>query len=65
MNNNNPNAAADAPVPPPGTEQAAEQANKPQQPPVESSTLDTVSSVVDGVADATDVIGGILSIFDV
>ena len=66
MNNNNPNPAADAPVPPSGTEQAADQANKLQQPPpAESSTLDTVSNVVEGVVDATDVVGGILSIFDI
>jgi hypothetical protein len=52
MNNNNPNAA-DAPVPPEGTEQAADQAAKLQQqpPPAESSAMDTVGSVVEGVVD--------------
>ena len=66
MNNDNPNPAADAPVPPPGTEQAADQANKQQQPPsAESSAADVVSGAVEGVVDVADVVGGILSIFDI
>jgi hypothetical protein len=65
MNTNNPNAA-DAPVPAAGTEQAADQAAKQQQPPpAESGALDTVSSVVEGVCDVADVVGSIVSIFDV
>jgi hypothetical protein len=49
---------ADAPVPPEGTEQAADQASKQQQPP-ESSVMDTVTNVLDGV----DAIGSVLDIF--
>jgi hypothetical protein len=65
MNNRTPNA--DAPVPPEGTEQTVErvtnQIAKQQQPPQaeESSTLDTVSTVVEGVSGVADII---FSIFD-
>jgi hypothetical protein len=55
MNNNNPNAA-DAPVPPAGTEQAADQAAKQQ--PAEPGVLDSVSSVVD-IGDM------VVSVFDI
>ena len=55
---------ADAPVPPAGTEQAADQAVKQQQPPpAESGALDTVASVVDGVANVADVADAVFSIF--
>ena len=64
MNNNNPNIA-DAPVPSPGTEQAADQAAKQQQPaPAESSVLDTVSGVVETLADTAEFVGNVLSIFE-
>ena len=64
MNNNNPNAA-DAPVPSPGTEQAADQAAKQQQPPpAESSPLDPVSAVVETLADTAGFVGDVLSIFE-
>ena len=56
---------ADAPVPPVGTEQAAaEQARRqnPQPPAGESSTGDVVGDVVETIGDV--VIGGILSLFD-
>jgi len=61
MNNGSP--TADAPVPPAGTEQTADQAAKPQQPP-ESNAIDTVSSVVEGVTDVASLAVDILSIFD-
>jgi len=63
MNNGSP--TTDAPVPPAGTEQAADQAVKQQQaaPPVESSTLDTMSSVLDGVTNVADVVDAVFSIF--
>jgi len=55
---------ADAPVPPEGTEQAAEQASKQQQPPpAESSTMETVGNIVEGVIDSVDVVGSVLDIF--
>ena len=60
MNNGSP--TADAPVPPAGTEQTADQAVK-QPPPAESSTLDTVSSVLDGVTNVADVAEAVFSIF--
>ena len=51
MNNNSP-TSADAPVPPAGTEQTADQmAKQQQQPPAESGTADIVSDVVEVVAD--------------
>ena len=51
-------------MPPQGTEQAADQAVKQQPPPAEdSSTLDTVASVVDGMTDVADVIGTVFDIF--
>jgi hypothetical protein len=51
---------ADAPVPPEGTEQAADQASKQQQPPpAESGVMDTVGNVLDGV----DVVASVLDIF--
>jgi hypothetical protein len=50
---------ADAPVPPEGTEQAADQASKQQQQPAESGVMDTVGTVLDGV----DTIGSVLDIF--
>jgi len=63
MNNNNPNAA-DAPVPSPGTEQAVEQTAKQQQPPpAESSVFDTVSGVVETLADTAEFMVNALSIF--
>jgi hypothetical protein len=61
MNNGSP--TADAPVPAAGTEQTADQAAKPQQPP-ETSALDTVSSVVEGVTDVAGIAVDILSIFE-
>jgi hypothetical protein len=64
MNNNIPNAA-DAPVPPEGTEQAVDQAAKQQQPPpVESSVMDTVGSVVEGVTNVASIAVDIISIFE-
>ena len=63
MNNNNPNAA-DAPVPPEGTEQAADQAVKQHPPPAESGVMDTVASVVDGVTDVASIAVDILSIIE-
>ena len=55
---------ADAPVPPQGTEQAADQAVKQQLPPAEEpGVLDTVGSVVDGVANVADVVGTVFDIF--
>ena len=50
------------PCPPAGTEQTADQAAK-QPPPAESSTLDTVSSVLDGVTSVADVAEAGFSIF--
>ena len=58
MNNDNPNAA-DAPVPPAGTEQAADQAARQQPPPAESGVLDTIS----GVVDIGDMVVSVLDIF--
>jgi hypothetical protein len=53
-------------APPPAAEQAADQAARQQPPPpAESGVLDTVSTVVEGVSDAADVVGSVLSIFDV
>jgi hypothetical protein len=65
MNNNTPNAAA-APVLPEGTEQAVDQAAKQQQqpPPAESSVMDTVGSVVEGVTNVASIAVDILSIFE-
>ena len=64
MNNNSPNAA-DAPMPPEGTEQAVDQAAKQQQPPpAESSVMDTVGSAVEGVTDVASIAVDILSIFE-
>ena len=63
MNNNNP-SAADAPVPPEGTEQAADQVTKQQPPPAESSVADTLASVVDGVTSTVEIAVDILSIFE-
>lgn len=65
--NTTPKTPADAPVPPEGTEQAAQaadQAAKQQQPPPEPSALDTVASVVDGVTNVASVAIDILSIFE-
>ncbi len=65
--NTTPTEPADAPVPSEGTEQAAQaadQAAKQQQPPPESSTIDTVASVVDGVTDVASIAIDILSIFE-
>jgi hypothetical protein len=61
MNNESPKA--DAPVPPKGTEQAADQAAQQQQP-AEPSTLDTVASVFDGVTDVAGIAIDILTIFE-
>ena len=61
---NNGSAKADAPVPPEGTEQAADQAAKQQPPPAETSTADTVASVIDGVADVAGIAADILTIFE-
>jgi hypothetical protein len=61
---NNGSAKADAHVPPEGTEQAADQAAKQQQPLAETSTMDTVASVVDGVSDVVETAADILSIFE-
>ena len=58
MNNGSP--TADAPVPPAGTEQAADQAAKQQPPPAESGVMDTVSGVLDLgdlVVSAIDIFG--------
>jgi hypothetical protein len=63
MNNGSPKA--DAPVPPKGTEQAADQAAQQQQPPpAETSTMDTVASVIDGVTDVAGIAVDILTIFE-
>ena len=63
MNNGSPKA--DAPVPPKGTEQAADQATQqPQPPPAETSTMDTVASVIDGVTDVAGIAADILTIFE-
>jgi hypothetical protein len=63
MNNESPKA--DALVPPKGTEQAADQAAQQQQPPpAETSTLDTVASVFDGVTDVAGIAIDILTIFE-
>ncbi len=62
MNNNSPEAA-DAPVPRKGTEQAVEEAAK-QPPTAETSAMDTVASVVDGVTDAASVVIDVFSIFE-
>lgn len=71
--NTTPTGPADAPVPAEGTEQAvgqaaeqaADQAAKQQQPPPpETSALDTVASVVDGVVDVASVAADIFSIFE-
>jgi hypothetical protein len=63
MNNGSPKA--DAPVPPEGTEQAADQAVKQQEPPpAETSTMDTVASVIDGVTDVAGLAADILTIFE-
>ena len=53
---------ADAPVPPQGTEQAADQAVEQQPPPAESGALDTVASVLDGAANVADVAEAVFSI---
>ena len=54
MNNGSPKA--DAAVPPEGAEQAADQATQQQQPPpAETSTMDTVGSVMDGVANVAGI----------
>jgi len=57
---------ADAPTPQDGVEQtAATQAAKQQQPPpADSSTLDTVASVVDGITDVVSTAADIFSIFE-
>ena len=55
---------ADAPVPLSGTEQAADQAANEPPPADESSALDAVASVIDGVTDVADVVGTLLDIFD-
>jgi hypothetical protein len=63
MNNGSPKA--DAPVPPEGAEQAADQATQQQQPsPTETSTMDTVASVIDGVTDVAGIAADILTIFE-
>jgi hypothetical protein len=62
MNNNNPNVA-DAPVPSPGTEQAAEQARQEQQPHREPGALDSVSGVVETIVDTARLVGDVVSIF--
>jgi hypothetical protein len=62
MNNESPKA--DAPVPPKGTEQAADQAAQQQPPPAETSTLDTAASVIDGVTDVAGIAVDILTIFE-
>ncbi len=53
---------ADAPVPPEGMEQAADQAVK-QPPPAETSALETVSNVIDGIGTVADVATSVLDIF--
>ena len=59
---------ADAPTPQHGVEQAAlqevAQPSHQQLPPTEPSAMEKVSDVVEGIVDVTDVIGGILSLFD-
>jgi hypothetical protein len=62
--NNNRSAKADAPVPPEGTEQAADQAVKQQPPHAESGVADTIASVVDGVTSTVEIAVDILSIFE-
>jgi len=59
----NANPEADAPVPPDGTEQTADQAAQQQQP-AEPSALDTVASVLDGVTDVAGLALDILTIFE-
>jgi hypothetical protein len=61
MNKESP--TADAPVPPQGTEQAADQAAQQQQPAEEQSALDTAGNIVDGVTDVADVVGTVFDIF--
>ena len=61
MNKESP--TADAPVPTAGTEQAADQAAKQPPPAGESSALDTVASIVDGVGDVADIAGTVFDIF--
>ena len=63
MNKESP--SADAPVPPAGREQAADQAAEQQQPPPpeELSVLDTVGSIVDGATDVAHVAGTLFDIF--
>ena len=63
MNKESP--SADAPVPPAGTEQAADQAARQQQAPPagEPSAPDTVGSIVDGATDVADVVGTVFDIF--
>lgn len=66
MNNESPtgNANADAPVPPAGTEHAADGATKqPQLPADESGALDAVRSVIEGAVDIADTASSILDIF--
>jgi hypothetical protein len=70
MNNDYPVDAtgplADAPAPPLGAGQAAaEQAAQAKKPAEETGLMETISSVVDGVCDVTDVASSVLSIFDV
>jgi hypothetical protein len=70
MNNENPVDAtgpvADAPAPSLGAGQAAaDQAAQAKKPVEESSVMDTISSLVEGVCDVTDLASGVLSIFDV
>ena len=62
MNKESP--TADAPVPPAGTEQAADQGIKQQPPPGESGVMDTIATVIDGVTDAAGIAADILSVFD-
>jgi len=63
MNNGRPKA--DAPVPPKGAGQTADQATQQQQPPpAETSTMDTVGSVMDGVANVAGIAADILTIFE-
>ena len=54
---------ADAPVPPEGTEQAADQASKQQQQPADSGVMETVGNVVETVVDGVDVVTSVLDIF--
>ena len=60
MNKESP--TADAPVPPRGTEQAADQAAQ-QQPAEEQSALDPAGNIVDGVTDVADVVDTVFDIF--